>query len=48
MDQGMNSMEVKGEEKRDKRSRLIVCMTICLYDNLVAQGRREAGRRGMA
>jgi hypothetical protein len=26
VDQGMNSMEVEGEEKRDKRSRLI-----CLY-----------------
>jgi hypothetical protein len=32
MDQGMNSMEVKGEEKRDKRSRLI-----CLYDDWIVR-----------
>jgi hypothetical protein len=30
VDQGMNSMEVEGEEKRGKRSRLI-----CLYDDWI-------------
>jgi hypothetical protein len=30
MDQGMNIMEVEGEEKRGKRSRLI-----CLYDDWI-------------
>jgi hypothetical protein len=30
MDQGMNNMEVEGEEKRGKRSRLI-----CLYDDWI-------------
>jgi hypothetical protein len=32
MDQGMNSMEIEGEEKRGKRSRLI-----CLYDDWVVE-----------
>jgi hypothetical protein len=30
MDKGMNNMEVEGEEKRGKKSRLI-----CLYDNWI-------------
>jgi hypothetical protein len=30
MDQGMNNMEVEGEEKRGKMSRLI-----CLYDDWI-------------
>jgi hypothetical protein len=30
VDQGMNIMEVEGEEKRDKRNRLI-----CLFDDLI-------------
>jgi hypothetical protein len=30
MDQGMNNMEVEGEEKRGKKSRLI-----CLYDDWI-------------
>jgi hypothetical protein len=30
MDQGLNNMEVEGEEKRGKRSRLI-----CLYDDWI-------------
>jgi hypothetical protein len=30
MDQGMNNMEVEGEKKRGKRSRLI-----CLYDDWI-------------
>jgi hypothetical protein len=30
MEQGMNNMEVEGEDKRDKRSRMI-----CLYDDWI-------------